>query len=131
MPNFSKAKGGAAGEYYNPFYNQVDKGVKDELAARAKYVGATVRSGVNDAVLEWSYRKTAYGHVKAGGKNGMALGFDGPRAMTDKSGNLTLYDSTRILHIGLNKIQIHLICKRFQIYFLFQEKKCNYHGDGQ
>jgi hypothetical protein len=95
MPNFSKAKGGAAGEYYNPFYNQVDKGVKDELAARAKYVGATVRSGVNDAVLEWSYRKTAYGHVKAGGKNGMALGFDGPRAMTDKSGNLTLYDSTR------------------------------------
>jgi hypothetical protein len=95
MPNFSRAKSGGGGRYYNPFYNQVDSGVISELNKRAKYVGATVRSGVDDAVLEWSYRKTAYGHVKAGGKNGIAMGFDGPRAMTDKSGNLTLYDSTR------------------------------------
>lgn len=95
MPNFSRAKGGTGGRYYNPFYNQVEPGVIAELNKRAKYVGATVRSGVDDAVLEWSYRKTAYGHVKAGGSKGISMGFDGPRAMTDKSGNLTLYDSTR------------------------------------
>lgn len=95
MPNFSRAKGGSGGKYYNPFYNQVDKDVETELKNRANYVGATVRSGVDDAVLEWSYRKTAYGHVKSSGKDSITMGFDGPRAMTDKSGNLTLYDSTR------------------------------------
>lgn len=92
MPNFNRAKKGDGGRYYNPFYNEVDTDVRSELNKRAKYVGAKVRSGVDDAVLEWSYRKTAYGHVKAGS---VSMGFSGPRAMTDRSGNLTLYDSTR------------------------------------
>ena len=98
MPNFNRAQDEAGkprispNRYHNPFYNNVDSDVIAELNKRAKYVGAKVRSGVNDDVLEWSYRKTAYGHVKAGS---VTMGFAGPKSMTDRSGNLTLYDSTR------------------------------------
>lgn len=90
MPNFTSGNG-----YYNPFYNSVDGETRKELDRRAEYYGAKTRSGVTDEILEWSYRKMAYGHVKAGGSKGITMGFDGPNTMTDRSGNLRIYESTR------------------------------------
>jgi hypothetical protein len=93
MPNFG-------GNYYNPFYNSVDSGTRGELQRRAAHYGARVRSGVpgtrgvGTATLDWSYGKTAYGHVR-GDTGKINLGFPGPRAMTDRSGDLTLYNSVR------------------------------------
>ena len=93
MPRFG-------GSYYNPFYNEVDDNTQGELNRRAAHYGARVRSGVpgirgvGTATLDWSYGKTAYGHIRSSdGK--INLGFPGPQAMTDRSGNLTLYNSVR------------------------------------
>lgn len=79
------------GKYENPFYHAVLGSVQEELNARALHAGRKVR-GTNTDALNWSYGKTAYGHV-IGGK--IALGFPGERAMTDRTGTLTLYTSTR------------------------------------
>lgn len=95
MPNFSKPKGTGnhvGSDYYNPFYNEVDIATQTELATRAAHYSATRRSGVSDDILEWSYRKMAYGRVSA---NRVDMGFPGSREMTDSNGNLTLYSSTR------------------------------------
>jgi hypothetical protein len=76
--------------YDNPFYHNVNKSVISELNSRAKNVGARVRAGKNSGAIEWSYGKTAYGHVKA---KGITLGFPGDRVISDRSGNLKLYNS--------------------------------------
>ena len=89
------------GKYYNPFYRSVDDDVKNELNTRAEFYGARVRSGrvPKDAKgfpeankLLWSYGKTAYAIITA---NGITLGTSSTRVMSDRKGNLTLYDSTR------------------------------------
>lgn len=88
------------GSYYNPFYNEVDGTTQAELNRRAAHYGARVRSGVpgtrgvGTATLDWSYGKTAYGHVRSS-SGAINLGFPGPQAMTDRSGDLTLYNSVR------------------------------------
>lgn len=89
------------GKYYNPFYRSVDDDVKNELNTRASFYGARVRSGrvPKDAKgfpeankLLWSYGKTAYAIITA---SGITLGTSSTRVMSDRGGNLTLYDSTR------------------------------------
>lgn len=89
-----------SGGYRNPFYHAVALDVQEELNRRALHAGRKVRGAhrnplrqsVAESALNWSYGKTAYGHVIGGN---VALGFPGERAMTDRSGNLTLYSSTR------------------------------------
>lgn len=76
--------------YENPFYHASLGYVKGELQARANNAGAKVRAGKTNKALEWSYGKTAYGHVTGGG---VTLGFPGSKVMSDASGNLTLYNS--------------------------------------
>lgn len=82
-----------SGGYDNPFYHNVGGSVKGELAARATQVGTRVRGGKNTKAVEWSYGKTAYGHVNGGG---IPLGFPGDRVMSDKSGALKLYSSNNL-----------------------------------
>jgi hypothetical protein len=86
---------------YNPFYRQVSGDVSGELNKRGDFYGSRVRSqrvvpgtkGFPEAErLLWSYGKTAYAIVRAGG---ITLGGSGTRVMSDRGGNLTLYDSTR------------------------------------
>lgn len=98
MPRF----GGPGGTYFNPFFNSVDTTTRNELNSRARHYAARVRtyrpgssaaSSAGNATLDWSYGKTAYGHVIGSGN--INLGFPGPRAMTDRSGDLTLYNSVR------------------------------------
>ncbi len=89
------------GKQYNPFYRDVDQFVKDELNKRGEFYGSRVRServkpgqkGFPEAErLQWSYGKTAYAVIQAGN---VILGGSGERVMSDRKGNLTLYDSTR------------------------------------
>ena len=79
--------------YDNPFYHSVSKTVISELNSRAENAGARVRSGKKSGAIEWSYGKTAYGHVKAGK---ITLGFPGDRVISDRSGNLKLYNSRNV-----------------------------------
>ena len=82
------------GTYENPFYHNVRGNVKGELNARAKHYGTRIRAGKTNASLEWSYGKTAYGHVK--GATGVTLGFPGAKVMSDMSGNIKLYNSRNV-----------------------------------
>lgn len=82
------------GGYENPFYHNVGGSVKGELSARATHSGKQVRAGANTKAVEWSYGKTAYGHVNAGK---ISLGFPGTKIMSDGSGELTLYKPNTML----------------------------------
>ena len=87
------------GKYENPFYHDVNGSVKGELGARATHYGKQVRGGVNQKAIEWSYGKTAYGHVK--GEKGPTLGLPGPKTMSTNMGDLTLYKSNMIPRLPL------------------------------
>ena len=76
--------------YENPFYHASLGYVSGELQSRAINAGAKVRAGKTNKALEWSYGKTAYGHVTGGG---VTLGFPGTKVMSNQSGDLTLYNS--------------------------------------
>lgn len=90
------------GKKVNPFYRSVDTGVQNELRKRGEFYGARVRSGAvtKDATgfpeankLLWSYGKVAYAIIT--GEDGITLGESYSRVMSDSTGALTLYDSTR------------------------------------
>jgi ribosomal protein S17E len=90
------------GKKVNPFYRSVDTGVQNELRKRGEFYGARVRSGAvtKDATgfpeankLLWSYGKVAYAIIT--GEGGITLGESYSRVMSDSTGALTLYDSTR------------------------------------
>lgn len=97
----------STGKQFNPFYQNVDKEVVDELNKRGAFYGSRVRServvpgqkGFPEAErLLWSYGKVAYGIISAGSAADGSLftmGSDNNRVMSDRNGNLTLYDSTR------------------------------------
>lgn len=78
----------------NPFYQQVDKFVKDEMHNRAALYSRRVRSvGPSPPrSVEWGYQKTAYAIVSGGG---ITMGTAGSNVMSDKDGKLTLYSSSR------------------------------------
>jgi len=76
--------------YENPFYHASLGYVRGELNSRAINAGAKVRAGKTNKALEWSYGKTAYGHVTGGG---VTLGFPGTKVMSNSKGDLTLYNS--------------------------------------
>lgn len=87
------------GGYVNPYYQEVDPKVQAELNARGSFYGARVRSSRKDAAsfprnLAWSYQKVAYVRVTPVG-GGPVLGGAYSRVMSDRKGDLTLYDSTR------------------------------------
>jgi hypothetical protein len=96
-------KGNAStGSYVNPFYRQVDSSVIRELNTRAEYYGSKVRGiprsarGGDEAFpknLVWSYGKIAYARVK--GAKGTVMGTPHSNIMSDRDGNLTLYNAQR------------------------------------
>ena len=86
-----------AGQYKNPFYQQVDGYVQSELNTRASFYGRKVR-GVGKAFpknVVWSYQKTAWGRVISVDHPEISLGFPGSKVMSDREGKLTLYSTQR------------------------------------
>ena len=83
--------------YVNPFFQQVDDDVRTELNVRGNFYGRRVR-GVGAELpknVVWSYQKTAFGRVVSKSKRGVSLGLPGSNVMSDKDGNLTLYNAAR------------------------------------
>jgi hypothetical protein len=83
--------------YVNPFFQQVDSFVKNELKVRQNIYGRRVR-GVGASYpkqVEWSYGKTAWGIVTSKNVKGVTLGLPGSKVMSDSKGNLTLYNASR------------------------------------
>lgn len=90
-------KKGGKDMYINPFYQQVDSSVISELNTRASYYGRRVR-GVGAEFpknVAWSYQKTAWGHVISVDHPSITLGFPSSKLMSDRNGNLTLYNAQR------------------------------------
>jgi hypothetical protein len=83
----------------NPFYQQVNKFVENELKNRAVFYGRRVRASGAAApkAVEWSYQKTAWATVKSlyGPTSNIILGTPGSNVMSDRKGNLTLYNAER------------------------------------
>lgn len=89
--------GNEESKYVNPFLQEVDKFVQSELKVRQNILGRRVR-GVGASYpkpVEWSYAKTAWGIVSSKTVKGVTLGLPGSKVMSDKNGNLTLYNSSR------------------------------------
>lgn len=87
------------GGYVNPYYQEVEDYVVNELNARGTIYGARIRSsrkGANNfpTELAWAYQKIAYVRVTPIG-GGTQLGGAHSRIMSNRKGELTLYDSTR------------------------------------
>jgi hypothetical protein len=83
--------------YVNPFLQEVDKFVQNELKVRQNILGRRVR-GVGASYpkpVEWAYAKTAWGIVSSKTVKGVTLGLPGSKVMSDKKGNLTLYNTSR------------------------------------
>lgn len=83
--------------YINPFYQRVNKFVRDELNTRAKLYGQRVR-GFGEPMptaVEWSYQKTAWATAKSVFNPSIILGTVGSNVMSDDKGNLTLYNASR------------------------------------
>jgi len=79
--------------YENPFYHASLGYVRGELQSRANNAGVKIRAGKTNKAIEWSYGKTAYGHVSGGG---ITLGFPGTKVMSNQSGDLKLYNSRNV-----------------------------------
>lgn len=89
--------GNEESKYVNPFLQEVDKFVQSELKVRQNILGRRVR-GVGASYpkpVEWAYAKTAWGIVSSKTVKGVTLGLPGSKVMSDKKGNLTLYNSSR------------------------------------
>lgn len=87
------------GGYVNPYYQEVEDYVVKELNARGTMYGARIRSsrkGANNfpTELAWAYQKIAYVRVTPIG-GGTKLGGAHSKIMSNRKGELTLYDSTR------------------------------------
>lgn len=88
------------GGYVNPFYQQVDDNVIDELNSRGRIYGARVRSTRKQAAafpndLVWAYGKIAFVQIIPEDPRAPKMGLAASKVMSDRKGNLTLYDSTR------------------------------------
>lgn len=91
------ANGNEESSYVNPFLQEVDKFVQSELKVRQNILGRRVR-GVGASYpkpVEWAYAKTAWGIVRSKTIKGVTLGLPGSKVMSDKKGNLTLYNTSR------------------------------------
>ena len=91
------AGGNESRKYVNPFLQEVNKFVKDELKIRQNILGRRVR-GVGASYpkpVEWAYAKTAWGIVSSKSVSGVKLGLPGSKVMSDSKGNLTLYNTSR------------------------------------
>ena len=89
--------GNEESKYVNPFLQEVDKFVQSELKVRQNILGRRVR-GVGASYpkpVEWAYAKTAWGIVSSKTVRGVTLGLPGSKVMSDKKGNLTLYNTSR------------------------------------
>lgn len=85
------------GKYVNPFYQQVDDFVQNELKARANYYGARVRGSGNDRTAKgvmWSYSKKPWARITGIG-SGITLGTAGSPTMSNRNGDLTMYSTQR------------------------------------
>jgi len=80
--------------YINPFYQTVDKFVRDEMQNRAALYSRRVRSVGSSPPksVEWGYQKTAWAIVTGGN---ITMGTAGSNVISDKDGNLTLYNAER------------------------------------
>lgn len=81
----------------NPFFQQVNTFVKSELSNRAALYGRRVRSVGKSAPksVEWGYQKTAWATVQSVSNPSILLGTAGSNVMSDRKGNLTLYNADR------------------------------------
>jgi len=96
MPTIAINKDGSEQfAYINPFYQEVNKFVRNELNARGEFYGQRVRGGNGSApkAVEWSYQKTAWATVKSLKYPEIILGTPGSNVMSDAKGNLTLYNA--------------------------------------
>jgi hypothetical protein len=85
------------GTYVNPFYRNVDNSVRAELNQRANYYGRRVRStraGAYETGIAWSYQKKSWARVKSVDP-AYTLGMAGSKIMSNRIGDLTLYNSQR------------------------------------
>lgn len=84
-------------KYVNPFFQEVNGNVKNELNTRGALYGARVRGlGVpTPSNSVWSYQKIAYGRVRSRKFPAATLGLPGSKIMSDRDGNLTLYSASR------------------------------------
>jgi len=83
--------------YYNPFYQEVAANVQTELNQRAHFYGRKVRStraGAYETGLAWSYQRKSWARVKSISP-AYTLGMAGSKLMSNRVGNLTLYNSQR------------------------------------
>lgn len=95
--NYIDTNGAEQSNYINPFFQEVDGFVKSELKVRQNIIGRRVR-GVGASYpkpVEWAYAKTAWGIVSSKNVKGVTLGLPGSQVMSDKKGNLTLYNASR------------------------------------
>lgn len=87
---------------YNPFFRQVDGSVSAELSRRSRGYGARTRTGNAQsppgqpapASVNFAYRKVAWATVTGAG---IVIGTNSVPLMTNSTGQLTLYSSTRNL----------------------------------
>lgn len=83
----------------NPFYQQVNSFVENEMKNRASLYGRRVRSvgSAPPKAVEWGYQKTAWAIVRSmySGTKDIVLGTPGSNVMSDSKGNLTLYNAER------------------------------------
>jgi len=87
------------GSYVNPFYREVDDSVRSELNTRARYYGERVRStrsGAYEKGIAFSYQKKSWARVKSIDP-AYTLGMAGSKIMSNRIGDLTLYNSQRFV----------------------------------
>jgi hypothetical protein len=88
-----------AGSYVNPFYREVNPEVKAELNTRAQYYGQRVRStrsGAYEKGIAFSYQRKSWARVKSIDP-AYTLGMAGSKIMSNRMGDLTLYNSQRFV----------------------------------
>lgn len=91
-------------QYHSPFYKSVDPYVRNELNARANIHGQRVRgarattsgTGGGDAArnLNWAYGKKPWCRIVSA-ITGTVLGSPGSPVMSNRAGNLTMYNAVR------------------------------------
>jgi len=95
MPTIVDSEGKT--KYISPFYQSVNKFVRNELDKRAEHYGTRVRGGgdIAPTAIGWGYQKTAWATVKSKKHTDIILGTPGSNVMSNAKGELSLYNAER------------------------------------